>query len=154
MAGGKYGAKGNSVYAGGTPRHAAVGRYKVKTATNLRAGVYVIRDTTDEEIKVAGAGAADIIGVLTERNLSDPDWDPTTAPAVGDEMEVLLLGSGAWAWIRNGANLLAGALLNSSATGRAAAAAVAAAGDIPKVSGKALIDNDGSGTESDILAVI
>lgn len=153
MPGGFYGAKGNQVWAGGTPRELSTAVYKVKTTTNLRAGVFVIKDTTDAEIQAAGAGATNVIGVLA-RNLTNPKWDPTTAPAAGDQVEVILVGSGAWAWARNGANLAAGVLINTSATGRAAAAAVAAAGDIPKVCGKTLIDNDGSGTESDILVVL
>lgn len=154
MAGTMFGSKGNSVWAGGTPRELACATFKVKTATSLRAGVFVIRDTTDGELKVAGAGATDVIGILTERNLSNPEWDPTTAPAVGDIMEVVLLGSGAWAWTRNGANLAMGAKVQSDATGQCAVHAVAAAGDADKRTGAALIDHDGSGTAGDILLVV
>lgn len=43
------------------------GDYKVKTATNVRTGRLVIRDTTDKEIQVAGEAAANVIGVATYR---------------------------------------------------------------------------------------
>lgn len=147
-------APANKVWAGGTPEEFCVVRAKVKTVTNLRAGVYVIKDTTDDEIAAAGAAATNVYGVLTERNWTNPDWDPTTAPAVGDEIDVILVGTGAICKVRNGANLAQGVLINTSATGRAAAAAVAAAGDFAKVVGKTLFDHDGSGAEGDILVVV
>lgn len=169
-----FGTKGKSVYAGGTPRAYATATYRVKTTTNLRAGVLVVKDTTDEEIQAAGAGAQSIIGLLTERNLTNPEWDPTTAPAVGDEMEVILIGSGAWGWARNGANLSAGNNAVTSGTGRLAAAAeigvaagatsvtsTAANGEILEGSIlpggeliKLLKDSDGSGSETDALVVL
>lgn len=156
MAGGLLRAKGNSVYAGGPPRDWCTITLKAKTLTNLRAGVFVIKDTTDAEFKAAGAEAANVIGVLTERNLTNPKWDPTNTDAAkllaaGDECEILLLGSGAQAWVRNGANIAAGAALATSATGRAAAKGTAT---FDGMVGRALIDNDGSGAESDLLAVI
>lgn len=145
----------NKVWAGGTPEDFAVKRFKVKTVTSLRAGVFVIKDTTDDEIKVAGAGALDVIGVLTERNWTNPDWDPTTAPTAGDEIDVLLIKSGAWAKVRNGANIAMGADVTTSSTGRAAAyPTTPAAGDDRKVVGRALLDHDGSSTEGDLLVVL
>lgn len=138
----------NSVYAGGTRYDQAVQTYKVKTVTNLRAGVFVIKDTDDDHVKAAGAEAANVIGVLTEKNWTNPAWDPTTAPTAEDEFDILLCDSGAWAKVRNGANIAAGAPLSTSATGRSAAI-----GTGTKV-GRALHDNDGSGTESDLVAVL
>ncbi|MHB8603888.1 MAG: hypothetical protein ACYDCK_01430 [Thermoplasmatota archaeon] len=143
----------NYVWAGGAPREFSSATFKVKTTTGLRAGLFVKRDTTDDQIQQAVAGDTNVIGVLG-MNLSNPEWDPTTAPAAGDLMEVILCGSGAWAWIRNGAALLAGAKIQSDASGQAAVHAVAAAGDADKKTGVALIDNDGSVTVSDVLAVI
>lgn len=143
----------NSSWCGGTPRELATARFKVKTVTNLRRGVFVIKDTTDDEVQAAGAGAANVIGVL-DRNLTNPEWDPTTAPAIGDDVEIILLGSGAWASVRNGANLGAGVTISTSATGRAAAAVTAAAGDFQKMVGRTLMDHDGSGAEGDIVVVL
>lgn len=138
----------NSVYAGGTRYDQAVQTYKVKTVTNLRAGVFVIKDTDDDHVKAAGAEAANVIGVLTEKNWTNPAWDPTTAPTAEDEFDVLLCESGAWAKVRNGAALADGALISTSATGRAAAL-----GTGTRV-GRVLADSDGSGAETDALVVL
>jgi hypothetical protein len=140
----------NTVYAGGARYDESVQTYKVKTVTNLRAGVFVITDTDDDHIKVAGAGALNVIGVLTEKNWTDPDWDPTTAPTAEDEFDVLLIGSGAWAKVRNGAAITVGDPIATSATGRAAAKAAEIDSDV----GRALHTNDGSGAESDLLVVL
>jgi hypothetical protein len=154
MPGGLFRAKGNSVYAGGPPRDWATATFKVGVATNLRAGVFVKKGASDDLIIVCPAGDPDAIGVMTEKNLTNPKWDPATAPAVGDEMEVALIGTGAQVWVRNTANITAGKQLFTGANGRAAAAAFAAAADAGKIVGRALVDNDGSGAESDLLAVI
>lgn len=139
----------NTVYAGGARYDECVQTYKVKTTTNLRAGVFVIKDTDDDHVKAAGAEAANVIGVLTEKNWTNPEWDPTTAPTAEDEFDVLLCGSGAWAKVRNGANIAVGARLSTSATARAAAFGTATQGV-----GIALHDSDGSGAETDLVAVI
>lgn len=144
----------NSVYQGGTPRQLCTATFKWKTITNGRAGVYVERDTTDSEIKVCGAGSAVVLGLVTERNYTNPEWDPATAPTAGDEVEVILIGLGAMGKARNAtATLTAGARLNTSATGRATTAAVAAAGDIPKLIGVLLLDSDGT-AETDALVTV
>lgn len=148
----------NKVYAGGTPEEMCTSRKKVKTATNLRAGVFVIKDTTDDEIKAAGADAKNVIGILTERNWTNPDWDPTTAPAAGDEVDIILFGLGAIVKARNGANMADGDLFGTSSTGRVKAArdneATPAAGDAAKTVGRVLADSDGSSTETDALVVM
>lgn len=157
MAGGLFPPMGNSIYAGGTPREHATATYKVKTTTNLKPGTFVIKDTTDSEIKAAGAAALNVIGVMS-RNLTDHDAELGDTPAAGDEIEVILCGSGAWAWVRNNANVAAGDRIETDASGTAAKASVQdgspAAGDSAKIVGRALIDNDGSGGESDILVVL
>lgn len=141
----------NTVYAGGSRYDQSVQTYKVKTVTNLRAGVFVIRDTDDDHVQVAGALAANVIGVLTERNHTNPKWDPTTVPTTEDEFDVLLCGSGAFASVRNGAALLVGAPAGTSATGRAAAIG---AGTEGTQVGRLLADSDGSGAETNALVVL
>lgn len=143
-----------SVWAGGLPREWVTVNAKVKTVTSLKAGVFVERDTTNDEIKVATAGSAVVAGVLTERNWTQPDWDPTTAPTAADLVEVVMMVPGTIVRMRNAtATLTYGALLNSAAAGLIATAAVAAAGDIPKVTGKLMADSDGT-TETDALVVL
>lgn len=143
----------NQVWAGGTPRTYAVHTFKVKTVTNLRAGVFVRKDTTDEEIQAANAGV-DTVGVMAERNWTQPNIAASTAPTAGDKVDVLFCGSGAWAKVRNGANLAMGVNIATSATGRSAAAIIAALGDWNKNVGKTLMDHDGSGAEGDIVVIL
>lgn len=156
MAGGNLPAfDGISRYAGGTRREQGTIILKAKTTTSLRCGVYVIKDTTDAECQVAGAGAANAVGVII-KNLSNPEAADSDTPAAGDELEIALVGSGAWVWARNKQNIALGdaVSVDTGGAGKVGVAVTAAAGDFRKMVGKALIDNDGSGTESDILLVI
>lgn len=141
----------NSIYQGGNPRERCIATFKVKTVTNLRAGVFVRIDTTDSEIQAAGAEAANVIGVMTELNWDQPKADGTSAPTAGDMVTVVLIEHGARVKVRNGANIAMGAALATSATGRAAAIGTATfAGMV----GRALESADGSGAEGFLLAVI
>jgi hypothetical protein len=139
----------NSVWAGGLPREWVTVKAKIKTATSLKSGLFVIRDTTNDEIQVAGNEATTVAGILSERNWSLPDWDGgNTGLAAGQIVDVIMHIPGTIVKCRNASNLTYGALLNTAAAGIIKAAAVAAAGDIPKVVGKLLQDNDGSGAET------
>lgn len=139
----------NGIYQGGTPREWCTLKLKAKTLTNLRAGVFVIYDTDDAHFKAAGAAAANVVGILS-RNLTNPGWDPTTAPAAEDECEILICGSGARVKARNGAALLMGDQVATSATARAAAGHASNNTTV----GRVLLDSDGSGAETDVLLVI
>jgi len=139
------------VWQGGTPREWCTVDMTVKTATNLRAGVFVILDTTDQNIKLAGANALNVIGVLGSRNWTNPAWDPTTAPATNDIIEVHLLGVGAILNVRNGAALNMGDLVASDASGQTAALATDTAAHAAACLGRALITSDGSGGATNIL---
>lgn len=146
----------NDVYAGGNwHREACVVQMKVKTATNLRSGKGLIRDTTDFEVSVAGAGAVNVLGWLTQRNWTQPDWDHTTAPAANDLVDVLLALPGVIANVRNGANLTQGDQAIMKAAGVLDVfPAMPAAGDSRKIVGRVLRTSDGSGADTDALVVV
>jgi hypothetical protein len=143
----------NSVYAGGTPFAFVKVDYKVKTVTSLKAAVVAIRDTTDEEIKVAGAAARDPLCVLTETNWTNSEWDPTTAPAVGDLIECVAIGFGAAVRVKTLSNVTPGQALITSATGSAANSGLITASSM---FGRALTSMDGTKTttSNDLLAVV
>lgn len=138
-------------WCGGTPYEFCVQTYLVKTVTNLRAGVFVITDTDDDHIKAAGAEAVNVIGVLGSKNWTNQEWDPTTAPTAEDEVDVILLGTGAYCSVRNGASIVVGSPIATSATGRAAAIGTATLGGMV---GRAAQTHDGSGAEGSLVVVV
>lgn len=143
----------NDVYSGGIPREWCVVNLKVKTVTSVRSGRVGKKDTTDDEFQLAAAGDTNGLVIVGTRNWTNPAWDHTTAPVTGDEIECYYLVPGIIAKFRNGANLAAGARAQIGATALAAGA-VAAAGDTAKHICRVLTSTDGSGAETDILAVV
>lgn len=72
----------NAIFCAGTP---IIHEYEVKTATSCYPGRLVIRDTSDGNIKVAGNGATDVLGVLDVQ----PDELRTTIYTQYDQARVL-----------------------------------------------------------------
>jgi hypothetical protein len=141
----------NQTHAVGVSREAIARKLKAKTTTGLRSGVLVIRDTDDDHIQVAGVDAVNVLGVLGKRNYTNPAWDHTTAPAEEDVLEVIPLGFASAVVARNGAALLAGAKVGSTAGGLLKAAnaslPLSVVGYVPN-------DSDGSSAAVDALVVI
>lgn len=138
----------NDVWGGGVPREWCHVDLKVLTATSLRSGRLLERDTTDEQVKLAATGSEVVLAVMGTRNWSNPEWDHTTAPAVGDIIECFYAIPGAILKVRCEEDLLAGALVEAGALG-IQALAVDAEGRF----GRLLRDVDGT-PESDALVVV
>lgn len=147
----------NAVHAGGVPRDFAVQSFKVGTATDLRPGRFVVRDGDDGKIKVAPKDAENVIGILTAANYTDPTWDGTVDPAVDDEIDVLLVGSGALGRVATVSDLSAamGKKIRADEKGRARPMPSAdSAGDYKQVNGEVVVGADGAASEADILVVL
>lgn len=129
-----------------------VRRYRVKTVTGLKLGVWVIQDTDDDHVKLAGAAALDNAGVYV-RNITQPALGPDAAPTTEDEIEVAYPGSGAIVQAFVSIDALNGVLLNADANGYGTTAG-SGAGDHRKVIGKKIGHTDGSVTATRGLVIL
>lgn len=131
------------MWAGGTPKPWCIRRFKVKTVTGLKLGVAVEKDTTDDEVKLAVAGSKVSHGIYS-KNITQPDLAADSAPTAGDEIEVVIWGSGAVCKAMIAANLADGVKMNIDANGALVAAVEAALGDMHKAVGRKYGDTDGT----------
>ncbi len=106
----------NAILVSGNP---VVEELEVKTAANMYPGRFVIKDTNDWDIKVAGAGAKNVLGILDV----EPGELKATIYDAGDQARVLR-GAGVCvvAHLASGQNVAKGAALICAANGELTAA--------------------------------
>ena len=106
----------NAVLVAGTP---IVEELEVKTATNMYPGRFVIKDTNDWDIKIAGAGALNVLGILDV----EPGELRATIYGAGDQARVLRgAGCVVVASLASGQSVAKGAELVVAANGELTAA--------------------------------
>jgi len=143
----------NKVFVGPAPETWYAVPLKVKTATNLRSGRVVKKDTDDDSIQVLGSAEKNGLALMGTENLTNPAWDHTTAPAVDDVVICYILAPGQAYKFRNGANLAQGDQAQWGGTALAALAS-AAAGDTAKRICRVTESADGSGAQGNITGVV
>lgn len=123
------------------------------TAAQMVPGRFVVFDTTDGDVKEAGAKAHDVAGILEVTS----GMKVTDAYAVGDECLVIPLSSGArvLATLVSGSGAVApGSKVVTAANGKAALQAVGGAGTQGDVVGKAEATEDPSAADKTCIVTL
>lgn len=127
--------------------HGECTRYEMKVGANATAakmipGALVVLDTTENEVKEAGAKAHGIFGVIDV----DPTHDVDDAYAVGDNITIIVPNAGALVALIFLANedFIQGDTLVSAANGLVAEIAIAALGSQGDVIGQAWCTESGA----------